>query len=777
MRRVILEDDWPDSPFYYPPESSYGTIEQFIENVTFWKEGVRDDGEVEVNREIWDWRHEIFPYPYEHQGCLSMDSPDCTAQSARVWMHPEAMNVNSERNQNNSYWLDINLSYRSTFRPPEEVPMFDVFTIGLDVERGCPIDPNMKVSLDTDFFVLKIRPIGCPMLPDDSPYKIPLRPQSAIQGMALMRYDLMTGFIKEFISSKSASAEEPMDYEEFMGAGRSYPEPDFWIFGGKDAFGNYSNKLWKGYFTTGVDGAEERQFLWNLQPVQVSPPGRINGVMGMTRDGDLVIFAGEGEEGYLSDLWFYRRKEVAHSWEQISLEGEVHDGRAGVANAQWGDFLYLFGGANEEGNSSRLSLLDLRTVKFHHVSNAPIARSFSSMAIYDLTGKIYIYGGSDEFGWHNDIWSFNRDTGLWKQEISDCLAGECPPPSRGSVIAHKTSSGNLVVFSADGISQQPSWKIDIPSATYWQSYDRRTGNPKAGDCNKDGLPDPGDGWNCSLYENIWHAPMGKTGCDILTSAQTCNVPPTIGGVVSSVHIPSAVSFSIRNERAYIVGDGNLWVLDITDKEMPTVIGRVTAFECFNDVVAIENYLYLASCIGLDIFDISMPDNPLRVSSVRIPTIASEIEYQGRQVYLRSPRGLYIINVEDPLNPYPEGMLNLGGWGGMLTRGLIVDKNKVHMAWGRSVITIDVSNPSAPFEIGRVPINGFILGLRGEGNIIYGYAYKGHGEEPFVLEIVEGRPPIKIGTHTVKHWVMGTEHSKGYAYRLHNFKFEIANEKL
>jgi hypothetical protein len=219
------------------------------------------------------------------------------------------------------------------------------------------------------------------------------------------------------------------------------------------------------------------------------------------------------------------------------------------------------------------------------------------------------------------------------------------------------------------------------------------------------------------------------------------------------------------------------VVDITNKESPEVTGTVQAGEWLNDVVATDGYLYVASNSGLEIYDISNPDIPIHVGNSTLHPVSIELDYHGGYVYLRSTNGIFVVNVEEPAYPVLEGWVRLPGIGGRSTGGLTVSGGQAHVGGVDEVVTVDVSDPLMPVEIGRTSVNGSTVALRREGSIIYGYASRGGASTPFVLEVVADDVATWVGSHTVAEWTLGVEHEKGYAYRIHNTVFEIADEHL
>jgi hypothetical protein len=118
--------------------------------------------------------------------------------------------------------------------------------------------------------------------------------------------------------------------------------------------------------------------------------------------------------------------------------------------------------------------------------------------------------------------------------------------------------------------------------------------------------------------------------------------------------------------------------------------------------------------GLRVFDVSVPSQPVEVSSVDTPSYAYRVAVSGEYAYVAARTGLCIIDVSVPSAPEQVGFADTPGeaW------GVAVSGDYAYVADAYSLRAIDVSTPSAPVEVGFADTPGEALGVAASG----GYAY-------------------------------------------------------
>ena len=206
------------------------------------------------------------------------------------------------------------------------------------------------------------------------------------------------------------------------------------------------------YGSTGSYGAQNVSASTNL------PPGRSDAMYAVDVTGNLWLFGGTGyasssSQGAFDDLWTYNTSSKIWTWvsgsqalgqpasygtQGVPYDPSVHFPGSRWGGALWADdngFLWLFGGivgdlwkidtasrqviwvsGNAAGNAPGL----YGTISVPATTNMPGAReSFAHWV--DSKGNFWVFGGtgydsSDNFGFLNDLWMFNPQSGMWTWE-------------------------------------------------------------------------------------------------------------------------------------------------------------------------------------------------------------------------------------------------------------------------------------------------------------------------------------------------------------------------
>jgi len=158
------------------------------------------------------------------------------------------------------------------------------------------------------------------------------------------------------------------------------------------------------------------------------------------------------------------------------------------------------------------------------------------------------------------------------------------------------------------------------------------------------------------------------------------------------------------------GFSALFTLDVQDASQPRLVSVVGDVARAYGLVRVGNYLYSS---GGDIFDLSQPDQPRRLSQ-RLPASGYQIAYRDNYLYLaqfadQDGQGrLYVIHLAEPQKPELVGQLTLP-FGHRVISMAFLDK-RLYLGWaeranGRRprglVVEVDVSNPQNPRILRRL----------------------------------------------------------------------------
>ncbi|MCF7810989.1 choice-of-anchor D domain-containing protein, partial [bacterium] len=178
-----------------------------------------------------------------------------------------------------------------------------------------------------------------------------------------------------------------------------------------------------------------------------------------------------------------------------------------------------------------------------------------------------------------------------------------------------------------------------------------------------------------------------------------------------------------------------------------------------DVFVRNGYAYVADYWqGLQIYDVSDPENVSSVGSFDTPGTAYGVYVEGDYAYIADfGAGLRIIDVSDPQNPDETGAYDTDG----RAYSVQVVGNYAYIADGTSGICIvDVSDPANPSLMGTYDTPGQAFDLFVEGN----YAYiADHSQGLRVIDVSDAENPDEIGYYETESNAYGVQVSGDYAY--------------
>jgi N-acetylneuraminic acid mutarotase len=196
------------------------------------------------------------------------------------------------------------------------------------------------------------------------------------------------------------------------------------------------------------------------QALPANIPGGREKAVSWTYNGKLYLFGGMGYDtfhniGHLNDLWVY--DPATNNWAWLkgtnTLNSSANYGIKGASNisnipgsrqnagaCEYNGNLYLFGGqgyieGNITGYLNDLWVYNIATNNWTWISGDKITNQFgiygainigstankpgsrSSMCLWQITNKLYLFGGYGYYGGdqnHNDLWEFNLTNNEWK---------------------------------------------------------------------------------------------------------------------------------------------------------------------------------------------------------------------------------------------------------------------------------------------------------------------------------------------------------------------------
>ena len=228
---------------------------------------------------------------------------------------------------------------------------------------------------------------------------------------------------------------------------------------------------------------------------------------------------------------------------------------------------------------------------------------------------------------------------------------------------------------------------------------------------------------------------------------------------------SANSTTIEGHFAYVAdGSAGLQIFDITNPENPQRIGGCDTPGDAISVAIQGNIACVADAgAGVILIDISNPENPQRIGGYETSGYANGVAIRGDYVYVAAGyNGVEIINISNPSNPQRVGGYYTEGW----TYQVAVEGIYAYVANPfTGLLILDISNPASPQKVGVFKTPVWDLRIAVAGNYVYVF---GSDEEYHldVIDISNPASPKQLGQYVFFDSITelaGLAVQDGYAY--------------
>ncbi len=211
--------------------------------------------------------------------------------------------------------------------------------------------------------------------------------------------------------------------------------------------------------------------------------------------------------------------------------------------------------------------------------------------------------------------------------------------------------------------------------------------------------------------NVFAGSGGSCTITIANSGHTATATAVVTGFtpvpLSFVAIPGyANNVAVNGNYAYVAaGSGGLRIVDVSNRNAPTVVASTALVGNANDVKVLGNTAYVAAgTAGLHIVDVTNPLAPQLVRTVTLPGVAWDVVVSAGIAYVAAgSSGLQLIDVSNPSNPISRGALALPG----TVKGVAVDPvRRVAVVVGTAgLFTVGIANPGAPTLLASLNYGG------------------------------------------------------------------------
>lgn len=228
---------------------------------------------------------------------------------------------------------------------------------------------------------------------------------------------------------------------------------------------------------------------------------------------------------------------------------------------------------------------------------------------------------------------------------------------------------------------------------------------------------------------------------------------------------------VEADRAYIGMGPRLVILDISQPENPTLVGKTNILSGVVESLAVSGgYAYVAlDTAGLSVIDLSNPGEPSRVGSYSTSGGAQGIAVQDTTVYLterpvwqgtqRVGGGLRLLSAADPTNPAELGFHDTPGY----ARDVVVRGDCAYIGDGGDggLRIVDITDPANPTEVGS--LDSIDAGL--DIVLVGDYAYIADGWMGGLkrVDISDPSDPTSAGSYDTPGLAMGLAVHGDYAY--------------
>jgi hypothetical protein len=523
-------------------------------------------------------------------------------------------------------------------------------------------------------------------------------PGSALLGITFVEFDAHQRLFTRLIPSRAVQGETPGERGMAMTLlpGTS-PEDEAVVvaFGGENDLGKLSSATWMAVIGEEPGEAGVAYYWQRIGTVAGSPPARKDSAMFTDPgSGKIFLFGGEDAGGVLGDLWELSASETPHAfstegavapyweWKKIHPLGQVPSPRSGMAVSVDGEAAGIYGGTGPAGQLGDLYRYNFEQGRFDLLVQsgpAPGSRANASVEYDASREKVYLFGGSEGEGLHNDLWELDTRTGTWTRLIEDCASGTCPLPAEESLLVRDAFNGRLTLLPGRLTANREMYYA--PAECGWVGQGQIEGTPKAADCDGDGLPDPGVGILCPSGDQWWSVP-GVMACDSFTGATSCSGGAASGEEIGRIHAPGATAFDVQGSLVWVARDSRL--------------------ECH---------------------DASAPSSPAHVSTLLLPCRTRDIRAEGGRVFLACDGNVLIVDASDPALPFVAAEVPTCG----RAMSLALDRNVLAVASSGGVGLVDVSSMSNPEGLGMLWIREAGPHLWAEEGSMEACALMGEGE--------------------------------------------------
>lgn len=164
----------------------------------------------------------------------------------------------------------------------------------------------------------------------------------------------------------------------------------------------------------------------------------------------------------------------------------------------------------------------------------------------------------------------------------------------------------------------------------------------------------------------------------------------------------------------------------------------TLWSGWGSVVVEGDYAYCSAALGLAIFDVENPSQPIQIGTCLTPA-SGKIELAGTYVYMAAGwSGMIVIDVSDPTAPEIVGDVPPEDWP---TQDVQVEGDYAYLADKYLFKVVSLKYPTSPEVLGKIYFTGSVYSITVSGK--YAYAIV-NGQGLRVIDISDPADPVALG---------------------------------
>jgi hypothetical protein len=269
------------------------------------------------------------------------------------------------------------------------------------------------------------------------------------------------------------------------------------------------------------------------------------------------------------------------------------------------------------------------------------------------------------------------------------------------------------------------------------------------------------------------------GLTIIDISDPAN-PQRVGGFETDDMVGPIGTVAVSGQHAYMLAgweEGTAWryglhILNIGEKSIPALAARISAgqgggFGRRGLVLSGNHALFGGGYGGLAMVDVSVPANPTIVSSPNLSDFVRAVGISGNHAFLGTgidyespPPALVILDVSSPSQPIEVGRLPTYG----NVQDLVISNGLCYLVEKAGLKIINVTRPAHPQRVGRyVNSNGSAWQVSASGELLF--VVNAHPNDGFdAISIRDPINPVKVGSSlTAPVSAADVTVSDGYAY--------------